>query len=114
MTVDTSAQPVDVPVVVRDVFPAEVIIGGSSYRSARVVITRDRLLVYLTTAGPVVDAPYDVALSAVAPLNAPRSRASHLTLTDGRPAHVNGQRGCGCGNPLKGWTPWQPYRKATR
>jgi hypothetical protein len=51
--------------------------------------------------------------------NAPRSRAAHLSLRaeDGSltlpSVHVNGQRGCGCGNPLKGWTPWQPYRKAT-
>jgi hypothetical protein len=109
--VTVTAQLAPVPVVVRDVFPAEVAVGGNVYRSARAVITRDRLLVYLTTAGPVVDTPYDRELSAVAPLNAPRSRASHLTLADGRPAHVNGQRGCGCGNPLKGWTPWQPYRK---
>jgi hypothetical protein len=101
------------PVVVRDVFPAEVAVGGSVYRSARAVITRDRLLVYLTTAGPVVDTPYDPAASTVAPISAPRSRASHLALPDGGTAHVNGQRGCGCGNPLKGWTPWQPYRKGT-
>jgi hypothetical protein len=99
------------PVVVRDVFPAEVAVAGQVYRSARAVITRDRLLVYLTTAGPVIDTPYDPAASAVAPLNAPRSRPSHLALPGGQQAHVNGQRGCGCGNPLKGWTPWQPYRK---
>lgn len=103
--------PVDVPVVLRDVFPAEVSVAGQVYRSARAVITKDRLLVYLTTAGPVVDAPYDVDASAVAKLNAPRSKASHLVLADGSTAHVNSQRGCGCGNPLKGWTPWQPYRK---
>lgn len=101
------------PVVIRDVFPAEVIVRGQIYRTARAVITRDRLLVYLTTAGPVIDVQYDPAASQVAPINAPRSRASHLTLLDGATAHVNGQRGCGCGNPLKGWRPWQPYRTAT-
>jgi hypothetical protein len=100
------------PVVVRDVFPAEVTVTGRVYRNARAVITRDRLLVYLTTAGPAVDLPYDRAGSTVPPLNAPRARASHLALTGGGQAHINAQRGCGCGNPLKGWTPWQPYRKA--
>jgi hypothetical protein len=102
-----------VPVVIRDVFPAEVAIAGQVFRTARAVITRDRLLVYRTTAAPAVDTPYIPETSVVAPLNAPRSRASHLVLPDGTVAHVNGQRGCGCGNPLKGWTPWQPYRKAT-
>lgn len=108
-----TAQPVDVPVVVRDVFPAEVVHGGDVYRTARAIITRDRVLVYLTPAGPVLDSPYDPAASAVAPISAPRGKASHLTLADGTVVHVNGQRGCGCGNPLKGWTPWQPYRKGT-
>lgn len=103
----------DVPVVIRDVFPAEVAIGGEVHRTARAIITRDRLLVYLTTAGPVLDTPYDAAASDVPPISAPRSRPAHLTLADGTPAHVNGQRGCGCGNPLKGWTPWQPYLKGT-
>jgi hypothetical protein len=108
-----TAQPIGERVVVRDVFPAEVTVGGQVYRSARAVITRDRLYVYLNTAGPLIDTPYDPATSAVPAISAPRSKAAHLTLADGGVAHVNGQRGCGCGNPLKGWTPWQPYRKGT-
>lgn len=99
--------------VIRDVFPAEVAYGGTVYRDTRAIITMDRLLVYLTTGEPILDLPYDRAASSVAPLNAPRARSSHLTLTGGDTANVNGQRGCGCGNPLKGWTPWQPYRKST-
>lgn len=108
---DPAPSPPEPPVVVRDVFPAEVSVAGQVYRSARAVITKERLLVYLTTAGPVVDVPYDPEASSVAPLNAPRSKASHVLLGDGTLAHINGQRGCGCGNPLKGWQPWQPYRK---
>jgi hypothetical protein len=109
----------ELPVVVRDVFPAGVLYDGQVYRSARAVITRDRVLVYLRPGDPVLDLPYDPAASVVPPLNAPRSRAAHLAVraADGTltaPAlHVNGQRGCGCNNPLKGWTPWQPYRKAS-
>jgi hypothetical protein len=109
---ETAPSPTDLPVVIRDVFPAEVLFDSRVYRSARAVITRDyRLRVWLRPGEPVVDVELDPALSVIAPLNAPRSRASHLTAIDGLPALVNGQRGCGCGNPLKGWTPWQPYRK---
>lgn len=107
-TTETSA-----PVVIRDVFPAEVAVNGQVYRTARAIITRDRLLVYLAPGSPVLDSSYDPAASVVAPINAPRGKASRLTLSDGATANVNGQRGCGCGNPLKGWTPWQPYRKST-
>lgn len=105
--------------MVRDVFPAEVLHDGQVYRTARAIITRDRILVYLRPGEPVIDSPYEPRASTVPPLNAPRARASHLALiaADGSltspTVHVNGQRGCGCGNPLKGWTPWTPYRKAT-
>jgi hypothetical protein len=109
----------DTPVVVRDVFPAEVLYDGQVYRTARAIITRDRApgVPAPRAAGP--GPPYDPAVSVVPPLNAPRSRAAHLAVRadDGSltapSLHVNGQRGCGCGNPLKGWTPWQPYRKAS-
>lgn len=104
---------VDGPVVVRDVFPAEVVLPtGDVARSARVVITRERVLVWVTPAAPILDRAYDAAASQVPALSAPRSRPAHLDLGDGTFVHVNGQRGCGCSNPLKGWTPWRPYRKA--
>lgn len=104
--------------MVRDVFPAEVLYDGQVLRTARAIITLERVLVYVAPGAPVIDAAYDRATSTVPPLSAPRSRPSHLTLraADGSltlpTVHVNGQRGCGCGNPLKSWTPWQPYRKA--
>lgn len=108
-----TAQPEAAPIVVRDVFPAEVAVNGQVYRTARAIVTRDRLLVYLTTAAPILDTPYDPAASTVPAVNAPSSRATRLALVGGGTASINRQRGCGCGNPLKGWTPWQPYRKAT-
>jgi hypothetical protein len=98
--------------VIRDVFPAAVVVGDRVYRSALAVITRDRLLVYLTRAAPILDAPYDPATSTVPALTSGRFAPAHLTLTSGQVATVTGQRGCGCGNPLKGWRPWTPYRKA--
>jgi hypothetical protein len=102
----------DTRVVIRDVFPAAVIVGDRTYRSALAVITRDRLYVYLTRAAPVLDAPYDPALSTVPGPHSSRFAAAHLTLTSGGVATMVGQRGCGCSNPLKGWHPWTPYRKA--
>lgn len=103
----------ETPVVLRDVFPAVVTIGSRTYRSALAVITSTRLLVYLTRAAPVLDAPYDPLISAVPPPNAPRLlRPAHLVLLSGEAVTVAGQRGCGCSNPLKGWHPWTPYRKA--
>lgn len=100
------------PVVIRDLFPAVVTVGGTTYRSALAVITRDRLLVYVTRAAPALDAPYLPEESQVPRLSAPRSAVAHLRLASGASATVQGQRGCGCGNPLKGWQPWRPYRKA--
>lgn len=103
----------ETPVVLRHVFPAEVQTGDRSYRTALAVITRDRVLVYLTRAAPVLDAPYDPARSTVPPATAPRFAAANLTLASGATLQVRGQRGCGCANPLKGWQPWTPYRRAS-
>lgn len=99
-------------VVIRDVFPAVVTVGPDTYRSALAVITRDRLLVYVTRAAPVLDVPYLPEESKVPRLSDARSAVAHVRLASGVDATVQGQRGCGCGNPLKGWQPWRPYRKA--
>lgn len=102
-------------VVLRDVFPAEVAAGPTVFRSARTVITRERVYVFVTQDGKPVLAlgmAYDPAQSVIPPLSAPANKASHLTLADGSQIHVNRQRGCGCGSPLKSWQPWAPYRKA--
>jgi hypothetical protein len=100
-------------VVIRDVFPAVVRFGPSTLRSARVVITRQRVRVWTSRGAPAVDFPYQPDASEVPALNAPRTRPAALILGDGSSLIVEGQRGCGCGNPLKGWTPWRPYRKGT-
>jgi hypothetical protein len=112
-------EPEGTPLVVRDVFPAEVAVAGVVFRSARAVVTRERVYVWLAQDGApklVLSSAYDPATSSVAVLNAPRSKASHLQLADddeygSAMLHVNGQRGCGCSSPLKAFTPWQPYRK---
>jgi len=101
------------PVVIRDVFPAEVALPGQHLRSARVVVTRARVYAWIGDRELILDAEYDPGESAVPALNAPPSRAAHLRLADGSEVHVNKQRGCGCGSPLKGWQPWSPFRKAS-
>lgn len=109
-------------VVIRDVFPAVVRFGPSTLRNARAIVTRQRVYVWTRPTAPAVALPYDPAASTIPPLNAPASRPAHLviaatgnTMEVAEVQHltVEGQRGCGCGNPLKGWVPWRPYRKAT-
>lgn len=100
-------------VVIRDVFPATVTFGPSTLRNARAVITRERVYVWTSRGAPAAAFSYDPAASAIPPLNAPRSRTTTLTLSEGGELAVQGQRGCGCGNPLKAWVPWRPYRKGT-
>lgn len=103
----------DPPVVLRDVFPAVVTAGSRVHRSALAIITRDRVLAWTSRSCLVLDAAYDPLISVVPPASAPRTlRPAHLVLLDGTAVTVVGQRGCGCGNPLKGWRPWSPYRKA--
>ena len=100
-------------VVIRDVFPAVVRFGPSTLRNARAVITRERVYVWISRGAPAVALPYTAAGSTVPPLNAPTGRATSLVLGDGSALTVERQRGCGCGNPLKAWVPWRPYRKGT-
>jgi hypothetical protein len=100
------------PVVVRDVFPARVVVGDAAYTSARAVITRDRLLVWVPRGRDrllVVDEAYDPGRSTVPRYNAPPRESAYLTLPDGRTAGVHRQRGCGCASPLRGWRPWSPF-----
>lgn len=100
-------------VVIRDGFPSIVTVDGApTYRNASVVITRDRVLVYLTRAAPIVDAPYDPTASTIPRYNAPRGTRSIVRLRSGQTLTVERQRGCGCSSPLKGWRPWRPYRVA--
>ncbi len=104
------------PVVVRDVFPAEVWIDGYAYRTARAIVTRERVYVFQGEGRERhlrLDEPYDPAASTVPRYNAGPREATHLTLADGRSLVIRRQRGCGCGSPLRGWSPWSPYLTAS-
>ena len=92
------------PVVVRDQFPVEVTTDEGLLRSARALITRERLYVFQAEAGRpklVASLAWVREGSKVPETYASRSSATHLVLEDGSRAHVNRQNGCGCGNPLK-------------
>lgn len=111
-----TADPEPEPVVIRDVFPAEVATPSGVYRQARAVVTRTRLYVWVAEG----DGPRLVLCEAINPgrtvfarPNAPRSHAHHVTLSGQEEAtvHVTRARGCGCGSPLKSWQPWSPYRQ---
>lgn len=106
----------DAPIVVRDLFPAEVQVGDLLYRTAFAIVTRERLYVYQAEGRDRVlrlSEPYDPDRSTVPAYNAPPRVDARLVLADGRRAVVRRQRGCGCGSSLRGWRPWQPYRVAS-
>ncbi len=106
------------PIVVRDLFPAEVQLGDLVYRTAFAVITRERLYVWQAEGRERVlrlVAAYDPAGSTIPAYNAPPRQEATLRLVghpDASYAVVRRQRGCGCGSSLRGWRPWRPYRIA--
>jgi len=105
------------PVVIRDVFPAEAHVDGIVYRSARVVITRERVYVWQAEGRERVlrlDEAYTSVVSTVPRYNAsPREHATlALVAEPERVLVVRRQRGCGCGSPLRGWRPWSPFLTA--
>lgn len=93
------------PVVVRDQFPVEVVApDGALLRSARALLTRERLYVFQAPSGRptlVLSLPWVREGSKVPETYASRSQGTHLMLADGQQVHVNRQQGCGCGNALK-------------
>lgn len=104
------------PVVIADVFPAEVATPSGVHRGVRAVVTRTRLYVWAADGAGrrlVLCEPVDLGRSAFARPGAPRSHAHHLTVSGQQEAtmHITRARGCGCGSPLKGWAPWTPYVK---
>jgi hypothetical protein len=106
------------PVVIRDVFPAEAWLGdGNVYRSARVVVTRERVYVWQAEGRDRhlrLDAAYDPERSTVPRYNAGPREQTILALDDGPVPSlvIRRQRGCGCSSPLRGWRPWSPFLTA--
>lgn len=103
------------PVVVRDVFPAEVWVDGLVYRSARAIVTRERVYVFQAEGREQrlrLDEPYGPDGSTIPRYNAGPREATYLSLVGMRSLVIRRQRGCGCGSPLRGWRPWSPFLTA--
>lgn len=104
------------PVILRRIFPAEVTTGEQLITGALAVVTRERVYVWENTSDGIglrLDAAYDRPEDA-GPL--PREyqlRFQPIVLsTDFGQVTVNAGRGCGCGNPLKGYRPFTPEMRA--
>lgn len=104
--------------VVRDLFPALVTLPGraGAIRDARVVVTRERVYVWQwLPAGPdlVFTEVFDQAGETFGMVpNAPPTKPLRVELPAGR-LEVTWAGGCGCGNPLRSWSPWSPWLVGT-
>jgi len=102
------------PVVVRDVYPAEVTLpDGTLLRGALVKVTREG--VYVWTGERVLS--YAEARSEPGEVLTPdylTRREPLVTATADGPVVVWKGAGCGCGSTLKSYRPFQPERKAAR
>lgn len=109
------------PVVLRDVFPAEVHVDGLVYRTARAIVTRERVYVWQAQGRERalrLDEAYLPESSTVPRYNAGPREETRLQLRGSEPGAMRSlvirrQRGCGCGSPLRGWHPWSPYSVAS-
>jgi hypothetical protein len=94
----------DDEVLVRDVFPADVLLAdGRLVREAHVFVTSSRMLVWTKTAAGAINDPIEIAVAAqVAPSRNTLgiNETLHIETATGT-AHVNRAQGCGCGSPLK-------------
>lgn len=112
--------PEEEPVVVYDLFPAEVTTPVGIRRDARVIATRERVYVYVGGARRRPEllyvAPVDWQLSTLPAAGRVRQDQAHLArLGATEPeVHVTPTRSCGCSaGYLRSFTPWQPWRRGT-
>jgi len=98
------------PIVAVDRFPVDVIAGDSTWREVRLVLTSPvegvgRLYVWSAPGVTVLDTEFTLADVDI------RSKQVEWTIgtTDG-PVTVRPRHGCGCGNRLKYWQPFNPMR----
>lgn len=104
------------PVILRRYFPVEATVGGGLLiKPALVIVTRERVYVWRAPDDLITSAVwYPVEFDGQLPREYElRHRPLLLDTGDGRVA-VNKAHGCGCGNPLKSFRPFQPARTANR
>ena len=105
------------PVTVRKVWPAEVALpDGRVLRDALVVVTQVRVYVWTASQAGQIELVWN---SGYDPAGSVLTREHLLVASPLRVAteagvlSVNKGRGCGCGNPLGRWQPWQPEIRAS-
>lgn len=109
--------PEEGPVVVYDLFPAEVTTPAGIRRDARVIVTRERVYVYVGGAKRKPELLYAASVdwerTTLPPGGRRRSDQAHLAVV-GEPepsVHVTPTRSCGCSaGYLRGFSPWTPWR----
>lgn len=93
--------------LLRDVHPAEVLVGERLIRDARVFLTSRRLLVF--TAGSAgIERALEIEVRQPCGVDANRGTLQgrlEIPLPDDTTVLVNPGRGCGCGSPLKALGP---------
>jgi len=107
------------PVVVFDVFPADVSIGAELERKARVLATSEgHVYVFVVRNGAphlLTVREWEAASTSFPGPGAYRTKPTTLAAEGDTepPVVVNPTRGCGCSSPLKGWNPWPIVRGQT-
>lgn len=108
--------PEEEPVVVYDLFPAEVTTPVGIRRDARVIVTRERVYVYVGGRNRQPELLYaasvDWQLTTLPPHGKRRAEQAHLAVSgDAEPSvHITPTRSCGCSvGYLRGFTPWRPW-----
>lgn len=101
------SQQLEPELLVRDVHPAEILIGEQLLTGVRVFVTSRRLIAYQARQG-VIDKVLDSELEQ--PCSVARERGTlvgrvEARLADGTVALINRGHGCGCGSPLKALAP---------
>ena len=101
----------DTPVIAVDRFPVDVITDQETLRTCRLIMTKPQdggaFKVWTAPGVLAIDTTFDLAESDI------RSKQVDWGVATGTgPVVVKSSPGCGCGNPLKWWSPpeFQPYR----
>ena len=104
------------PVTVRKVWPAEVALpDGTVVRDALVVVTQVRVYVWRASPAGQIELAWNSAYDPAGSVLTREHLLAASPLRVSTPAGlvlVNRGRGCGCGNPLARWQPWQPEIRA--
>lgn len=105
------------PVTIRKVWPAEVALpDGTVLRDALVVVTQQRVYVWRASAAGQIELVWNSGWTWEGSVLTKEHLlvASPLRVaTEAGVMSVNRGRGCGCGNPLGRWQPWQPEMRAS-